>query len=169
MNALVERLAANISAARQARRWSQQQLCDKLAERGVTTTPEDLDLIESGEREPGITETAAIAGAFNTSVDALMTNPDDFEQALVWTALRTAYSDARRRLMRDAAEYERASEAVCDYLDGDERVPRVEREELERQVAQSAAWVALDGYNERDPWRIRWGIPIDKEDPVAKL
>ncbi len=169
MDALVEHLAANITAARQARRWSQQQLSDELNERGVAATPERVDLIERGEKEPRITEIAAIADAFNTSVDALMTNPDDFEQALVWNALRSAYSDTRRRLMQDAAEYERAAEALCDYMDGDDRIPRMEAEELGRQLAQSCAWVALDGYNDRDPWRIRWGIPIDRDDPVAKL
>jgi len=169
MNALVERLAANISAARKTRRWSQQRLCDELADRGATITPDQLELLERGEREPRITEVSAIAETFNTSVEALMTDPDDFEQALVWTALRTTYRDTRRRLMQDSSEYERAAEALCDYMDGDDRIPQMEREELGRQLAQSCAAVALDGYNDRNPWRKRWGIPVAEDDPVARL
>lgn len=164
-----QQLASNIRSACRVRRWQAGELADEVSRRGVALTEEAAAELLAGDREPLIGEAAAVAAAFGTSVDALMTSPDDFERTLAWTSVRHSYKEARRRLMRSAADYETAAEMLCDYMDGDSHIPPLERDDLEHQLAQSCAWVAMDGYEDHNPWRKRWGIDVDPDDPVTKI
>ncbi|MDN6555139.1 MAG: helix-turn-helix domain-containing protein [Acidipropionibacterium acidipropionici] len=169
MNQAVQHLGRNITAARKARRWTLAQFAAELALRGTTVTERQVEELERGDREPGLTEAMAVAETFTTTVDAMMTSPDDFQRTLEWTGRRNAYIEARKHLMQAAANYESAAEELRDYMEGDLQIPQIERDELERQLAQSCAWVAMDGYRERDPWRERWGVQVAADDPVARL
>ncbi|AXE39495.1 hypothetical protein [Acidipropionibacterium virtanenii] len=165
----VRQLAANIRSACRVRRWEAADLAGEASRRGAPLTEERAAQLLSGDQEPLISEAAAVAAAFDTSVEALMARPDDFERALAWTSVRHTYKEARRRLMRSAGDYEKASEMLCDYMDGDSHIPQLERDELEHQLAQSCAWVAMDAYEDHNPWRHRWGIAVDPDDPASRI
>lgn len=169
MDASVQHLASNIRSSCRVRQWDAADLAAEMNRHGSPISAERAGQLMAGDQEPLITEAGAVAAAFGTTLDALMTDPDDYERALAWTSVRNLYTETRRRLMQAAADYERAAETLCDYMDGDPQIPPLERDELEHQFAQSCAWVAMDGYQERNPWRGRWGIPVDADDPVSHL
>lgn len=165
----IQQLATNIRSACRVRRWEAADLAGEASRRGSPLTEDGALQLMRGDREPLVSEAAAVAAAFGTSVEALMTSPDDFERTLAWTSVRHTYKEARRRLMRSAGDYEKAAEMLCDYMDGDSQIPPLERDELEHQLAQSCAWVAMDGYEDHNPWRQRWGIDVDTDDPVTRI
>lgn len=169
MDASVQHLASNIRSSCRIRQWTAADLAAEMTRQGVPVPEDRATRLMTGDQEPLISEAGAVAAAFGTTIDALMTDPDDYERALAWTSVRNRYTETRRRLMQSAADYERAAEALCDYMDGDSQIPPLERDELEHQFAQSCAWVAMDGYQEHNPWRRRWDITVDPDDPVSHL
>ncbi|MFV9459224.1 MULTISPECIES: helix-turn-helix transcriptional regulator [Rhodococcus] len=65
-----------IKAERMARRWSQEDLAKRLAERGLTAHPTTIAKIEAGTRAIKLDEAAELAALFDISLDALLGRGD---------------------------------------------------------------------------------------------
>lgn len=138
-------IAANVKAAREARGWSQRDLAKELTKRGAPINQAALSRLEMGEREPRFAEVKELAQVFGVSMEALDIAPEEFSRTVEWTAIRGAFSDARRDLRQAADRYERAADRLVTYMAASHpAIPDDLREVLQRQGAQSGVGVALE-------------------------
>lgn len=81
---------------------SQQEVADKLAERGVELTRESVQRIENGTQRPLITAIEAMAAIFDTDVHSMLnTSPDEAADIAAFARLDRVQ---RRRVLRFFAD-----------------------------------------------------------------
>lgn len=132
-----------MKAAREAKGWSQSALANALGGSGLNQSA--ISRIESGERAVRLSEARAIARVFGTNVDALSGTPAAFEKVLRWNALSGEYDSALRTLEEATDRYERAREALSEYLRAPELGFTRQREEfLRHRASMDAGSVAMN-------------------------
>lgn len=109
-------LSRNVQSAREARKWSQRQLAEKLERLGVSVSQAGIARLERGEREPGLSELRGLAKLFDVTIDTLAGPSAEFAELAKWQRVRGGFDYAQALLVAATKEYEASRVRLLVYL-----------------------------------------------------